>query len=121
PSICEASSGAKLHRLGGCPLRGWSVISLKKLMLSLMATEHSETFYRAVQGIKDAVKHQTPKNIEAILYTVEDHDTENKKIKEEAQENKMASIDLFQDGVYGMSNKNLEDVLELLRCLKALT
>ena len=86
-----------------------------------MATEHRETFYRAVQGIKDAVKHQTPKNIEAILYTVEDHDTENKKIKDEAQENKMASIDLFQDGVYGMSNKNLEDVLELLRCLKALT
>lgn len=73
------------------------------------------------QGIKSALAGQTPQNIEAILYTVEDHDTENKKIKEEAQENKMASIDLFQDGVYGMSNKNLEDVLELLRCLKALT
>jgi len=26
---------------------GWLVISLKKLMLSPMATEHSETFYRA--------------------------------------------------------------------------
>jgi len=37
----------KITLARGMSLTGWSVISLKKLMLSPMATEHSETFYRA--------------------------------------------------------------------------
>ncbi len=39
-----------------------------------------------VQGIKEAIRLQTPKNIETVLYTVENHDAENQVRRRDAEE-----------------------------------
>ena len=81
-----------------------------------MATEHSETFYRAVQGIKDAVKHQTPKNIEAILYTVEDHDAENREWRETGEVIRGFVEGLRLDKIYGLNrDQSFSQALEELK------
>ncbi|MBU0470094.1 MAG: hypothetical protein KKA62_04350 [Nanoarchaeota archaeon] len=64
-----------------------------------------------VQGVKDAVRHQTPKNIEAILYTVDDHDAKNNEMKG-AVEN------LSPEGAYGFDKEELEKSLEVFEKLE---
>lgn len=65
-----------------------------------------------VQGIKDAVGHQTPKNIETILYTVEDHDPKNQELKRDARESRKIIENLHLDRVYDVNKKELDEFLE---------
>src|SRR3989338_7943958 len=44
-------------------------------------TELYDDIPSLAQGVKNAVKHQTPQNIEPVLYTVRNHDAENKEMK----------------------------------------
>src|SRR3989338_6018224 len=60
-------------------------------------TEMYDDITSLVKGIKDAVKHQTPRNIETILYTVKDHSAGNKEMKEKAEESINFAEDLPPD------------------------
>ncbi len=65
-------------------------------------TESYDSLSSLVQGVKDAVRHQVPQNIEAILYTVTDHSSENQESKKNAEEGrKIAKEYQSHDGAYG--------------------
>lgn len=53
-----------------------------------------------VRGVKDAVRHQTPKNIETILYTIENHAQENQETRERAKESRESLDSLPVDEAY---------------------
>ena len=82
-------------------------------------TELYDDIPSLAQGVKNAVKHQTPKNIETILYTVRDHDAENKEMKELAEESRMIAENLPSEGIYGVDKKELSDFLEEFRKLES--
>ena len=51
-----------------------------------------------VQGVKDAVRRQTPMNIETVLYTIENHDVENEKNRREVEAcSRYAKMALYED------------------------
>ena len=71
----------------------------------------SDDLQSLVKGIKDAVRHQTPKNIEAILYTVENHNAKNNEMGR-AVEN------LSPEGSSDFNKEELEVALEEFKKLE---
>ncbi|HLC97619.1 MAG TPA: hypothetical protein VJC21_02465 [Candidatus Nanoarchaeia archaeon] len=50
------------------------------------------------QGVKDAVRRQTPRNLELVLYTIDNHDAENERNKREIEAcSRFARMTLYED------------------------
>ena len=64
-----------------------------------------------VQGIKEAIRLQTPKNIETVLYTVENHDAENQCGRRDAEERRRSVENLLFDEFFGASEEELDQIL----------
>ncbi|MDP3640077.1 MAG: hypothetical protein Q8R53_02645 [Nanoarchaeota archaeon] len=73
-----------------------------------------------VQGVKDAVKRQTPQNIETVLYTVENHEAENETVKRETETySRYARMALYEDHADDPSESvPPKDIEEYVRALE---
>lgn len=72
-----------------------------------------------VQGIQHTINHQTPRNIEAILYTVENHDERNQECKKEAEESRKFAENLTPEETY-IDKKELDEFLQEVETLESI-